>query len=132
MKVYLTTSKASVIVGRILFVMVVLFLLVDALMKVAKAAPSMEGSIQLGWPAELVQTIGVILTISTILYVVPRTAILGAILVTNYLGGAVAIMMRAGQPYYFPIVFGVMVWGALYLLDARVRAVIPLRREVIE
>ncbi|PZR41799.1 MAG: DoxX family protein [Azospira oryzae] len=97
-------------------------------MKVAQAEVSVKGSTDLGWPAEQVQTIGILLTIFTILYMIPRTAILGAVLITAYLGGAVAVMLRAGQFNPFPIVFGIVVWGALYLLDARVRSVIPLRK----
>ena len=128
MKAYPTSSKGAIIAGRILFVLVVLFLLVDALMKVAQAEVSVKGSTDLGWPSEQVQTIGLLLTIFTILYMIPRTAILGAVLITAYLGGAVAVMLRAGQFNPFPIVFGIVVWGALYLLDARVRSVIPLRK----
>lgn len=128
MKAYPTSSKGSIIAGRILFVLAVLFLLVDALMKIAQAEVSVKGSTDLGWPAEQVQTIGILLTIFTILYMIPRTAIVGAVLITAYLGGAVAVMLRAGQFNPFPIVFGIVVWGALYLLDARVRSVIPLRK----
>ena len=129
MKAYQTSSKAALWTGRVFFALSVLFLLVDAIMKVIKAGPSIEGSVQLGWPEDRVQTIGIILLISTILYIIPRTAIIGALLITAYLGGAVAIMMRAGQPYYFPVVFGVLVWGGLYLCDARLRSVIPLRKD---
>lgn len=132
MKAYQTTSKASLWTGRVLFVLSVLFLLVDALMKVAKAQPSVEGSVQLGWPEDKVQLIGIILLISTILYIIPRTAVIGAFFITAYLGGAVAIMMRAGQSYYFPVVFGVLVWAGLYLCDGRLRSVIPLRKDNAE
>src|SRR4051812_12776855 len=92
--------------GRIITILCILFLLVDAIMKVAMAGPSVEGSAKLGWPADLVKGIGITLLIATILYSIPRTAILGAILVTGYLGGAVAIMVIAHQPFYFPIFLG--------------------------
>src|SRR5437016_4100446 len=117
-------SKATSWTGWIITGLVVLFLLVDAVMKVIKATPSMEGSTQLGWPAELVQSIGIILLLSTIIYCIPRTAIIGAILLTAYLGGAVSIMLRAGVPWYFPVIFGVLVWVGLGLRDVKTRALI--------
>ncbi len=122
METNLKQSKAASWSGWILTALVVLFLLVDAVMKVFEATVSMEGSIQLGWPAELVQTIGIILLVSTIVYMIPRTAAIGAILITGYLGGAISIMMRTGAPFYFPLIFGVLVWVGLGLRDARTKA----------
>jgi len=84
----------------------------------------MEGSVQLGWPEELVQTIGILLTVFTILYMIPRTAVIGAILISAYLGGAVSIMMRSGTPYFFPIVLCVLLWAGLALRVPRVRQVL--------
>ena len=124
-----TQSNAALWTGRILSILCVLFLLVDALMKVANAAPSVEGSIQLGWPEQFVQGIGIVLLICTILYVIPRTAILGAILLTAYLGGAISIMVRVSQPYYFPLIFGVLVWAGLFLRDEKLRTIIPFRKD---
>ncbi len=115
-------SKAARLTGWILTGLVVLFLLVDAVMKVFEATVSMEGSTQLGWPAEKVQTIGIILLVSTIIYMIPRTAAIGAILITGYLGGATSIMLRAGVPWFFPVIFGVLVWVGLGLRDAKARA----------
>jgi hypothetical protein len=124
-----SSNKAALWTGRILFTLVVLFLLVDALMKVFNAAPSVEGSDKLGWPVDSVQSIGIVLLVSTILYIIPRTAILGAILLTAYLGGATAIMVRVGEPFLFSVIFGVLVWGAIFLRDEKLRALIPYRRE---
>ncbi|OJV12359.1 MAG: hypothetical protein BGO21_06325 [Dyadobacter sp. 50-39] len=121
------TDKAALI-GRIISVLCVLFLLVDAIMKVIAHPISMEGSVALGWPADQVQSIGIALLVSTILYIIPRTAILGAILITGYLGGAIAVMVRAEQPIYFAAVFGVLVWAGLYLRDEKIRALIPFRK----
>lgn len=121
------TDKAA-LTGKIISILCILFLLVDAGGKVIKESHHMEGSIALGWPADQVQSIGIALLISTILYIIPRTAILGAILLTGYLGGAIAIMVRAGQPLYFAAVFGVLVWAGLYLRDERVRAMIPFKK----
>ena len=91
----------------------------------------MEGSIKLGWPADAVQGIGIALLVSTILYMIPRTAVLGAILLTGYLGGAVSVMIMAsveGHPYLFPIVFGVLVWAGQFLQNEKLRELIPVRR----
>lgn len=123
-----TPSKAALWTGRIIGILVILFMLVDAIMKVIKAAPAMEGSVQLGWPADAVQGIGIALLLSTILYIIPRTAILGAILLTGYLGGATAVMVRAGQPIYFCLIMGILTWAALYLTDPAVRKLIPLHK----
>lgn len=117
-----TPSKSARITGWVLTILSVLFLLADGVMKIFKAGVSMEGSIALGWPAEHVQTIGILLTIFTILHVIPRTAVLGAVLITAYLGGAVSVMMRLGVPYYFPIVMGVMLWVGLCLRDPKAKS----------
>ena len=128
------SGKGALWTGRIITGIIVLFLLVDALMKVVESAPAMEGSVQLGWPEAAVQPIGIVLLLATILYVIPRTSILGAIVLTGYLGGATSVMVRAmqpGHPYLFPVVFGVLVWAGLFLRDEKVRALIPLRKENI-
>jgi len=122
-----TLSKGALWTGRIISALVILFLLVDAIMKVFKTNISVEGSVQLGWPEHLVITIGVILLIATILYIIPATAGLGALLITAYLGGAVAIMMRAGAPFAFPIIFGVLTWAGIYLREPRIRGILLLR-----
>ncbi len=124
METNLKQSKTATISGWIITALVVLFLLVDAIMKVAKATVSMEGSIQLGWPAELVQAIGIVLLLSTVLYMIPRTAVIGAILITGYLGGAISIMLKAGVPWLFPLIFGILVWVGLGLRNAKTRALL--------
>ncbi|WP_342087593.1 DoxX family protein [Dyadobacter sp. OTU695] len=121
------TDKAA-LVGKIISALCILFLLFDAGGKVIMESHHVEGSAALGWPADQVQSIGIALLISTILYIIPRTAILGAILITGYLGGAIAVMVRAGQPLYFAAVFGVLVWAGLYLRDEKIRALIPFRK----
>ena len=120
-------SSKGVLAGKIISALCILFLLFDAIMKIIKESHSIEGSAQLGWPVDQVQSIGIALLISTILYIIPRTAILGAILLTGYLGGAIAIMVRAGQPLYFATVFGVLVWAGLYLRDEKLRKLIPFK-----
>ncbi|MCW3071305.1 MAG: hypothetical protein JWO44_1195 [Bacteroidetes bacterium] len=126
-----TNSKAVLWTSRIISILSILFLLMDAIMKIVKAAPSIEGCVQLGWPVDHIQSTGIILLICTILYSIPKTSILGAILVTSYLGGAVAIMVRAnagGHPYFFPIIFGVFIWIPLFLQNEKLRTLIPIRK----
>jgi hypothetical protein len=87
-----------------------------------------EGTVQFGYPQHLATPIGIVLVACTLLYVVPRTAVLGAILLTGYLGGATASQVRVEDPFFlFAAVFGVLVWAGLYLREPRVRALIPLR-----
>lgn len=114
-------SNKIVLTGRIISALCVLFLLFDAIMKIIKEIHSMQGSVALGWPADQVQSIGFVLLACTILYTIPRTAILGAVLLTGYLGGAIAIMVRAGQPLYFALIFGILVWCGLLLRDEKLR-----------
>ena len=126
-----TNAKAILWTGRIISVLCILFLLMDAIMKIVKAAPSIEGCIQLGWPVHHVQITGIILLVCTILYSIPQTSILGAILITGYLGGATAIMLRAdagGHPYLFPIIFGIFIWAPLFLQNEKLRTLIPVRK----
>jgi len=82
----------------------------------------------LGYPANVATAICAVEIASAVIYAIPQTAVLGAILLTGYLGGAVATHVRAGQPPYFPIIFGVLVWLGLYLRDARVRKLVPFRK----
>lgn len=114
-------KKASLWTGRIISWICILFLLLDAIAKIFKESHSVSGSLALGIPESAVQGIGVLLLICTVFYIIPRTAILGAILLTGYLGGAIAIMLRAGQPLYFAFVFGVLVWTGLVLRDIKAR-----------
>lgn len=125
------TSRSLLRTGRVLTTLVVVFLAFDAVGKVLEVAPVMEGSAQLGLPESAVPAIGVVLLLCTALYALPQTAVLGAILLTGYLGGATAIHVRAGSPT-FPIVFSVMVgvlaWCGLYLREPRLYALAPWRR----
>ena len=124
-------SKTKVWVGRVMSGLVVLFLVVDSVMKFVKPAPVVEVSEHLGLPLSLIVPIGIILLACTTLYAVPRTSILGAILLTGYLGGAVLTHLRAGDPLFshvlFPTYMGVLLWGGLYLREGRLRALLPLK-----
>ena len=124
-------SKKMLWAGRIVSALPVLFLLMDGVMKLIKPAPVVEATVGLGYPETVIVPLGLVLLICTVLYVIPRTSVLGAILLTGYLGGAVAthVRVRGGLfPIVFPIIFGVLIWGGLYLRDMRLCALIPLRR----
>jgi len=123
-------SKGSIWAGWILSILPVLFLLLDGVMKLFKPAFVVKATVDLGYPENTIVPIGVVLVICTFLYLIPKTSVLGAILLTGYLGGAVATHVRTGEgafPITFPIIFGVLLWGGLYLRDLRIRNLIPLR-----
>ena len=118
--------------GRIMSWLPALFLLIDGVMKLFKPAVVVEATVKLGYPENTIVPIGIVLTVCTILYLIPRTAVLGAILLTGYLGGAVATHVRVGEgsfPISFPIIFGVLLWGGLYLRNNRLRSLIPINQE---
>jgi len=124
-----TLSSGRIWAGRIMSWLPALFLIADAIMKLMKPAFVVEANVQLGYHASVIVPLGVLLLVITILYLIPRTAVLGAILLTGYLGGAVATHVRVGTeifPIVFAIVFGVLLWGGLYLRDRRVSSLIPL------
>jgi hypothetical protein len=123
-------SKITVWTGRILSAIPSLFLLLDGVMKLVKPAPVVEATVGLGYSEGVILPLGVVLLVCTVVYIIPRTSILGAILLTGYLGGAVATHVRVGTdlfPVFFPVMIGVLLWGGLALRDARLRALIPLR-----
>ncbi len=118
--------------GRVLSGLVVLFLLMDGVVKLFKPAPVVTGSAALGWPDQIIAATGVVLLICTILYAVPKTAVLGAVLLTGYLGGAVAVQWRVGNSLFaetlFPVYMGIVLWAGLCLRDQELCEIIPLRR----
>ncbi|MGE0128814.1 MAG: DoxX family protein [Blastocatellales bacterium] len=124
-------SKKSLLAGRIISALPALFLLLDSVGKLIKPQPVLDGTIKLGYSESVILPLGIVLLVCTILYMIPRTSVLGAILLTGYLGGAVATHVRVGDPLFthtlFPVYFGVLIWGGLFLRDERLRALIPLR-----
>ena len=106
----------------------VAMLLFSAVGKLSGAAAVTQGFEHLGWPVALAFALGVLELVCTVIYATPRTAVLGAILVTGYLGGAIATHVRIGEAFIPQAIFGIFVWGGLYLRDPRLRALIPLYR----
>jgi len=112
--------------GLVLSSLVTLFLLIDGGARLAGFAPYVEGLTKFGFDVKLAPWIGASLLVSTILYAVPRTTVLGAILVTGYLGGAVATQVRVGDPWFlFPAVMGVLAWAGLWCRNPRIRDLLP-------
>ena len=122
------TSKKMQWTGYIVTALPVLLLLFSGVMKLIKPASVMEGFVHLGYPESLAVGIGIVELTSVMLYVIPQTAVLGAILLTAYLGGATATHLRIGEPVFMPILLGVLVWGGLYLREVRLRMLVPLRK----
>jgi hypothetical protein len=123
-----TPSRRAIWTGRILSGIAVLFLAVDAAMKLLRLPAAVEGTTQLGYPAEVILAIGIIQAVCLLVYLVPRTSVIGAVLWTGYLGGAVATHVRVGNPLFgfvlFPIYVAALLWGGLWLRDRRVRALL--------
>ncbi|HEY6988480.1 MAG TPA: DoxX family protein [Bryobacteraceae bacterium] len=120
-------SRRRLWTGRILSGLAGAFCLMDGGMKLFKPRVVVESTLQLGYPESAIVGIGMALLACTILYLIPRTAILGAVLLTGYLGGAVATYVRVSGPLFnilFPVIFGCIIWGGLYLRDKRLRSVL--------
>jgi len=127
-------SNGALWTGRVLSAIVVLFMIFDGVIKLPPLQVVTETMGQLGWPADpnIARLIGIVGLISTVVYALPRTSVLGAILLTAYMGGAISTHVRIGNPLFshtlFGVYLGVILWGGLYLRDARLRALIPFSR----
>ena len=125
------TSKGALVTGYIVTGLSALFLLLDGVMKLFKPSFVVEGTTRLGYSENTIVPMGIALVASTILYLIPGTSVLGAILLTGYLGGAVATHVRFFEgafPIVFPVIIGALVWAGLYLRDPRLRTLLPLRQ----
>ena len=118
------TTKKGKLAGSIVSCLCILFLLMDGIVKLFKPAPVIEAFAHIDVPIGLAVGLGILLLICTFVYAIPRTAFLGAILLTGYLGGATAIHVRSGTPFYFPVIIGILVWLGLYLRDEKLRSLI--------
>lgn len=126
-------SKGQLWTGRIMSALPALFLLFGSIMGMVNPKMSAEGMAQMGYPKSVGLPLGITLLTCTILYLIPRTAVFGALLLTGYLGGAVATHVRVEDPFFsktlFPVYFAVLLWGGLWLRDTRLRALLPFRRD---
>ena len=123
-------SKTAFWVGWIMSALPGLFLLLDGLMKLVKPEFVVKATVDLGYAESVIVPLGIVLVASTVLYFIPRTAVLGSILLTGYLGGAVNTHVHHGDGLFeilFPAVFGALLWGGLWFRDERLRALLPLR-----
>ncbi len=122
-------------IGRVMTGLSAAFLIFDGGMKLFKPPVVVQATVQMGYPESTIVGIGVVLLACTLLYLIPRTSILGAVLLTGYLGGAVASNVRAEQPVFnivFPIVFACIAWGGLWLREARLKQLLPYERQSVE
>lgn len=127
------TSKSKKWTRYIISIVAVLFLLFDVFGKLTKPEPVIEATTALGYPETLITPIGIILLICTVLYMIPRTSILGAFLLTGYLGGAVASNLRVGRPLFsdtlFPVYFAILIWIGLSLRNDRVPTIFSFKNQ---
>jgi DoxX-like protein len=123
-----TVSKKALWAGYICSAAPVLMLLFSGVFTLIKPAPVVVEFGRLGYPEKLAIVIGIIELACTVLYMIPRTAVLGAILLTAYLGGATATHVRIGDPFFIPIVLGILIWLGLYFRDPRLRSLVPLTK----
>ncbi len=123
-----TPSKAALWAGRILSALTVLALLLSGIMKLGHSATLNDGFKHLGLPISLAFGLGILEMGVAVIYVIPRTAVLGAILITGYFGGAILAALRIGDPWIPQLLIGVLAWGGLWLRDVRLRALLPLVR----
>lgn len=121
------TPKKMLWAGYLVSALPVLMLLFSAILKLVKPASVAEGFAHLGYDDSLALGLGLVELLSTLLYLIPRTSVLGSILLTGYLGGATATHLRIGEPFHMAVLLGVLLWGGLYLGDERLRQIIPLR-----
>jgi hypothetical protein len=125
----MTTTRVTSWIGRVLSTLPVLMLVMSAAMKFSGSPQVLEVFVgKLGYPQSIIVGLGILELSCTILYVIPRTAVLGAILLTGYLGGAISTHLRVGEAFVAPLGLGILVWAGLYLRDERIRALIPLRQ----
>ena len=126
------SSKTQVVVGRVLSGLAIAFLTFDSVGKLLRVQPVIDGTIQLGYPTSIIIPLGIILLSCVLIYAVPRTSVIGAMLLTGYLGGAVATHARLEHPLLshtlFPIYVAVIIWAGLVLRDARLRILLPVGR----
>jgi hypothetical protein len=129
MQISSSVSKTTLWIGRVMSALPVLLVLFGSVVKLMKTASVVEGFVRAGVPERLIIPVGIIELVCVIVYVIPQTAVLGAILMTGLLGGATITNLRIGDPTYpMPVVLGMLAWGGLFLRDTRLRELIPIRK----
>ena len=123
-----SNNKKLIWTGRVISALPILLLIFSGIMKLVKPPGLVQGFQQFGLPLSIATTLGILEIGCAVVYAIPRTAVLGAILVTGYLGGATATNVRVGESWILPVLFGVLAWAGLFLRDQRVRELIPFRR----
>lgn len=113
--------------GRALSVLAAFPFLLSSIMKLKGSADVIQGFSHLGWPESSIMTIAILELFCVVLYVIPQSAVFGAILLTGYIGGAIATHLRLGEPTFTQIIIGLLIWGSLYLREPRLRKILPLR-----
>ena len=123
-----TNSKATIWTSRAMSGLVILFMLADSIFKFIQPVEVVQGTIDLGWASHHIAVIGTLGLLSIVLYAIPRTAVLGAILLTGYFGGAIATHLRLDNPLFshilFPVYLAILAWGGLWLRDERARRIL--------
>ena len=120
-------SGKIVWVGRVISVLVSLLFAMSAFMKLKGGAEVMQGMAHLGFPESLIMPLAILEISCVVIYLIPATSVLGAILLTGYIGGAICTHWRVGDPFFIQIALGIFVWLGLYLRENRLKALIPLR-----
>jgi uncharacterized membrane protein YphA (DoxX/SURF4 family) len=124
----MATSRWAVWAGWVISVLLALLFLVSAVMKLAGISAVQEGMAHLGLPLSMLTPLSMLEMACAVVYVIPATAVLGAVLLTGYLGGAICTHWRVGDPFLPQIVLGLLVWLGIYLREERLRPLLPLRR----
>jgi hypothetical protein len=122
------SNSAMVWVGRVISALACVPFLPSAIFKITQNAQVVDGFTKMGWPLSTAVPLGVIELACVVLYAIPQTAVLGAILLTGYLGGAISVHVHHSESFVIPAVIGVLVWVGLFLRDARIRELVPLRK----
>ena len=121
-------SRKIVWVGRVISILVSLLFAMSALMKMRGGAEVMQGMTHLGLPESLIMPLAILEISCVVIYLIPATAVVGAILLTGYIGGAICTHLRVGDPFFIQIAIGIFIWLGLYLREDRLKELIPLRR----
>ena len=122
------SPKVMIWIGRVLTALLVLLVLMGVIFSIVKPDEAKDGFVKYGFPPQTFQPVLITEVVCMLLYLIPQTSVLGAILLTGYLGGATATHVRAGEPWFLPVIVGVVVWLGLFFRDARVRALVPISR----